>query len=200
MGDVELAGEVRARRVRPSRDLVDTIVHNRCWASAAALIALPDLDEDLGVQLLAARPALLAWIVRRARGSNLLSVALRDYFPDSKLGGIIEILLEWLQVYREYPEVEIRKCIPVLPRLPEIVEFLSALVDGCLQSLVRLDADLIEKVVEALTRVHADFSRNERLCASVRAAYRAKLNPSSARTPMIELMVLPLCFTRHPFL
>lgn len=190
--DVALASEVRSRRVRPSRDLVDTIVHHRCWASAVATIGLPELDEDLSVHLLVARPQLLPAVVRRARGSNVLSVALRDNLPDSKLAGIVEVLLQWIQVYREFPADEVRKSIPMLPSLSDIVEFLGVLVDGCLQSLVRMDAELIEKVVQALSKLQSELGRNERLCGSVRAAFRAKPGKSHARAPMVELTVLPL--------
>mmetsp|Transcript_9799 Transcript_9799/g.30482 ORF Transcript_9799/g.30482 Transcript_9799/m.30482 type:complete len:240 (-) Transcript_9799:90-809(-) len=191
--DAALAGEVRARSWQPSPELVAEVARRGCWASACALLALPELDEDLAVKLLRARPELLARVVRRARASHLLEQALRDNLPASQLPELLEVLLQWLEAYQEFPEEEVHRAAPSLPLLPDIVAFMGALSDGCLPSLARLEAPLLERAVEALAWVERDAAQATRLHAVVREACRIKkpVKTTGGEPQRIEVMRLP---------
>lgn len=189
--DEALAAEIRARRCPPSYELADEVVRRSCWASARALLALPELDEDLAVKLLAARPELLARLVRRARAPQHLATALRDQLPTSMVAQILETLLVWLAAYRDFPEAEVQSAAPGVPRLDEITAFLSAMADGCLPTLATVDCDLLERVVEALTVVQVDQARTERVYSSVRAICRIAAPLKAAiLPPAIEVVTL----------
>lgn len=172
--DDALAAELKSRRWAPSQELVDEIVRRRCWSAAKALLALPELDEAFTIKLLVAQPQFLARVVRRARAPQMLDVALRDHFPASQLATTLEVLLDWLAAYRDFPEAEVQKLCPGMPLLNEVIGFLNALADGCQPALAMLESDLLERVVEAISFVQADVARLERLYAAVRAVYRIR--------------------------
>eukprot|EP00406_Dinophysis_acuminata_P054764 CAMPEP_0179320210 /NCGR_PEP_ID=MMETSP0797-20121207/57923_1 /TAXON_ID=47934 /ORGANISM="Dinophysis acuminata, Strain DAEP01" /LENGTH=607 /DNA_ID=CAMNT_0021031685 /DNA_START=21 /DNA_END=1844 /DNA_ORIENTATION=- len=190
--DEAIAVELRRRRWKPSHKLVDTIVQHQCWAAAGALLSLPELDEHLAIRLLSARVELLPYIVRRARTPQQLELALRDHLPASLLPAILEVLLEWLEAYRDCPEAAVQKAAPGLPRAVEVVGFLRALADGCLPSLAALDEGLIERVVESLNSIHVDLARTERLCSTVRAAcwMTKPFHALSDAAPAVEVLQL----------
>jgi len=189
--DKALADELRRRYWRPSQELVDLIARHRCWSAAASMLGLPELDEALAVRLLAARPELLAHVVPRARARQGLDVALRDHLPASMVPRIIELLLDWLTAHRDFPDALIQSVAPGLPSQANVVSFMRALADGCLPTLARLDADLLERVLEALTAAQVDAGRSERLYGAVRAASRVP-QPFIAviDAPAIEVAVL----------
>jgi len=191
--DEALAAELRGRRWRPSHALVDVVVRRECWRTARALLTLPELEEDLAVRLLGSRPSLLPRVLCRASAPELLGAALRVHLPASQLRGVLEALLELVEARRDWPEEEILRVVPCAPSIGEVVEFLSALADGCMLSLVQLEADLLERTVEALTWVQHDLARTNNLCASIREACRIKAPLQGAsHTRPVEVMLLPL--------
>merc|ERR1712176_1556996 len=106
---------------------------------------------------------------------------------------MLRTILEWLNVYMEYPEEEVHSAAPSLPHIGEIVDFLSALVDGCLPNLARLDRSLLELMCESLHRVQGLTVAAERVYAAVRAACRVRQPMrSSATRSNIEVCLLPL--------
>lgn len=189
------SAELRGRRWRLSPELVDSIVSHGSWAAARALLALPELDEALAVRLLAARPQLLTRVVRRARAPERLGAALRDHLPASQLKDTLEVLRVWLDSYAEFPEEELRQAVPDMPRPAETVQFLSSLAEGCLPSLARIDSELIDQIVDGLTRLQGDAIRTEKLYGSLRAAVQSgkSFRGANATTnKSVEAMLLPL--------
>lgn len=188
--DSALAAEVSARRWEPSHELVSELVRRKCWQSATALLNLPELDEDLAIRLLAARPELLAEVVRHTYAPNMLGQALQNHFPASQMPGALEVLLEWLEAHHALEE-KTRVVASGLPRVPEITTFMRALVDGCLPSLLRLEADLLERALESLVRTHSDCMRTQRLYTIIREVCRFKRKPEPVGTlPGIEVVRL----------
>mmetsp|Transcript_106590 Transcript_106590/g.318564 ORF Transcript_106590/g.318564 Transcript_106590/m.318564 type:complete len:623 (+) Transcript_106590:97-1965(+) len=187
--DRALAAAVKERRWAPSLELVNEIIYRRSWAAACALLSLPELDEDLSVKLLSARPELLARVVRRARAPHLLEPALRDNLPASQLPKLLEVLLQWLDAYRDFSQATLRREAPGLPELQDVVTFLGALADGCLPMLAQLEVDLLERTLEALMIVQKRSSRITHLYATLREAYRIRkpLRPV-AEAPAIEVV------------
>eukprot|EP00928_Gymnodinium_smaydae_P055788 TRINITY_DN39268_c0_g1_i1.p1 TRINITY_DN39268_c0_g1~~TRINITY_DN39268_c0_g1_i1.p1 ORF type:complete len:657 (-),score=146.76 TRINITY_DN39268_c0_g1_i1:54-2024(-) len=191
--DRSVAVEVRARRLKPTQEIVDEVAKRGCKQAARALLALPELNEDLAVQLLVAQPELLPRVVRRAREPHLLAGALRDRLPAKQLKSILEVLQIWLESYREFPEAELRAAVPGLPRPVETIQFLSALADGCLPSLAREDPEDIGRILEGLLNLQRDFIRTEHLYGSVRAALRPrKPFQQDSGTAPVEVMLLAL--------
>jgi len=189
--DRTLAMDIQARSMVPSPELVDDISRRGCWEAAAALLRLPELDEDLSISLLSARPQLLPQVVQRAHSSQFLDKALRDHLPATQLKEVLEQLLLWVQAYNEFSEDEIRKEAPSIPELPAIVAFLGSLVDGCLPALVLLEGDLVEQMLEALAKTKSNVFRTTKLYTLVREACRIQkpLRPLGM-PPAIEVTVL----------
>jgi len=189
--DSTLAKGIQARNMVPSTELVDEISQRGCWEAAAALLRLPELDEDLSMRLLRARPQLLPQVVRRAHSSQFLDQALRDHLPATRLTEVLEQLLLWVQAYNEFTEDEIRKEAPSIPELPAIISFLGSLVDGCLPALIQMEGDLVEQMLEALAKTKSHALRTAKLYALVREACRIKkpLRPVGM-SPAIEVTVV----------
>lgn len=189
--DRALAEELKGRSWRPSDELVDAIIQHRCWIAARTMLTLPELDERLAVRLLVARPEFLSRVVRRARAPHLLDVALRDHLPAAMLPNIVEVLNEWLAAYADFPKSAIATAAPGIPNQNEIVSFLSAIANGCLPSLSRLDGELLERVLENLQLAQADAARSEKLYGLVRAAcYVRKPMKAVIDVPVIEVALL----------
>lgn len=188
-----LAEAVRKRLWKPSHELVDAIVHYKCWAAGSALLALPDLEEGLAVRLLAAHSQFLARLVRRCRAPQSLEKALREHLPTSALPEILETCLEWLAAHRDFPESVLQKKVPGMPGPVDIVRFLKALADGCLTALARLDEDLLDRVLERLSSSQGERARAEKLYGAVRSCFRQR-RPTLVRgsAPVIEVALLPL--------
>lgn len=189
--DKLLAGEVEARRWEPSHSLIDELVHRECWETARALLSLPELDEEYSIRLLAARIEFLPDVVRRQCEPHLLERALCHYLHASRIPAVLENLLEWMEAYRESGEREVLRVAPVLPRLQEILVFMGALSGGCTPALARLDADLLERVADALGAAHTELSRSQKLYAVVREVCRMKKAVQSELTqPAVEIVRL----------
>jgi len=198
--DEAMAREVKRRLWPATHELVDLVAKGKCWQSARALLGLPELGEDLSVRLLAAdaslEASLLAHVVRRASTPQLLEAALSDHLPPALLPSLVEVLLEWMEAYRDLPHAAIQEAVPGLPTQAEVHRFLSALAGGCLPSLLRLEGDLLERVTEALSFAHKERDRSERTHAAVRAALRAgealaAMGARAAReAPAIEAMLV----------
>jgi len=192
--DKTLAKELRGRRWRPSQDLVETVVSRECWMSARALLALPELDEDFAVRLLAARPQLLPRVVRRAHNSRLLGASLCEHLTPERLREVLGVLRIWMDSYKEFPADVLITAAPDIPKPTEIVEFLSAIADGCLPSLVRLETEFIDQVLDGLASLQSDGVRTQKLYSTLRALLRPMqpLNNETLTTPTMEAMLLPL--------
>lgn len=190
--DAALAAEVRLRRWAPGHELVNLVVQHGCPATAAAILTLPEVEDDIAVKLLAARPALLSHVVRRTCRSERLSEALRAHYPSAKLAGLLEVLLEWLQIYCQWPEAEVRSAMPSLPLVQELVDFLCALIDGCLPSIVALDTALLERATRLLREMRHETGRRDGLYSVVRATCRMGQMKWWDEQRMFEVMMLPL--------
>lgn len=195
--DEALAAEVRKRVWPPSYELVDLVVRRQCCETARALLALPELGEDLSIQLLAADgaldAALLAPVVRRASTPRLLEAALRDHLPAALLPGLLEALLHWLDAYRDLAHAAVQEAMPGLPTQADIVRFLSAIADGCLPSLLRLDADLLERVSEGLSIAQKERNQTEHTYAGVHATLHSAGRAGRSaldEVPPVEVMLL----------
>jgi len=189
--DSTLAKGIQARNMTPSPELVDEISQRGSWEAAAALLQLPELDEDLSMRLLRARPQLLPQVVRRAHSSQFLDQALRDHLPTTRLTEVLEQLLLWVQAYNEFTEDEIRKEAPSIPELPAIISFLGSLVDGCLPALILMEGDLVEQMLEALVKAKSNAFRTTKLYTLVREACRIKKPLRPVGMPQaIEVTVL----------
>jgi len=188
--DKALADAVKRRSWLPSLELVNEVVYRRSWAAACALLSLPELDEDLSIKLLSARLELLSRVVRRAQAPHLLEHALRDNLPASQLPKVLEVLLQWLEAYRDFSEETLKKEAPGLPQLHEIITFLGALADGCLPMLAQLEVDLLERTLEAMLIVQKRSARATHLYAALREAYRIRkpLRPVT-EAPAIEVVL-----------
>jgi len=189
--DSTLVKGIQARSTVPSPELVDEISQRGCWEAAAALLRLPELDDDLSMRLLSARPQLLPLVVRRAHSSQFLDQALRDHLPAARLPDVLEQLLLWVQAYNEFAEEDICKEAPSIPELPAIISFLGSLVDGCLPALILMEGDLVEQMLEALAKAKSNAFRTNKLHTLVREACRIKkrLHPLGM-PPDIEVTVL----------
>jgi hypothetical protein len=188
-----LVAELKARRWRPSHELIDIIIERECWEVAHQLLSLPELGEDLAVRLAAARPGLIPAMVRHTFGSQRLAAALREHLPAAQIPAIIEIVLDILAAYLEYTEEELAEKIPGYPRPVEAVGFLSALADGCLTSLLSLEPQLLERVEDALTYVSHDAARMDNLYAAISACCSIRSAPRlAADTCPVEVCLLPL--------
>mmetsp|Transcript_30133 Transcript_30133/g.86257 ORF Transcript_30133/g.86257 Transcript_30133/m.86257 type:complete len:608 (-) Transcript_30133:118-1941(-) len=196
--DEALASEVRRRCWPPSHELVDIIVRGQCWAAARELLGLPELGEDLAVRLLAGdagqEASLLAHVVRRASTPGLLQAALENHLPPALLPALLEVLIEWMEAYREFTPAALQKAAPGLPTQAEIVRFLAAMADGCLPSLLRLEGDLLERVSEALLLAERERARGERTHSTLRAALKIKEGSAFLReareAPAVEALLL----------
>jgi len=188
-----LSAELRSRKWRPSHDLLDVIIKHECWEVSKQLLMLPELDEDLAVRPLVARSGLLPAVVRRTFDSQRLPGALRTHLPAAQLPGLIETLLELLEAHREYTEKELCEKMPGFPCVPEVVQFLGALADGCLTSLADLEPELLERVEEALAYANHDGSRVENLYGAVAASCSVKKAPRLApELRPVEVFLLPV--------
>jgi len=188
-----LAAELKSRSCKPSSELLDVVIQHECWEVCRQLLALPELDEDLVVRLIAARPCLLPSAIHHSFGSRRLASALREHLPAAKLPSVVEALVEILAAHREYTETELCKRMPGFPPVREVVAFLSALADGCLTPLTALDPQLLERVEEALGHVGHDGHRVENLYAAVSACCSVKKAPQlAAELRPVEVFLLPL--------
>lgn len=188
-----LSAELKSRNWKPSHDLVDVVIQHECWEVAKELIALPELDEELTVRLMVARPGLLPAAVRRTYGSQRLASALKTHLPTSQLPSVVETLLELLEAHREYTVKELCEKMPGFPPVAEVVEFLSALADGCLTSLTSLEPELLERVEEVVAYAGHDANRVENLYAAVSASCSVKKAPRLApELRPVEVLLLPV--------
>merc|ERR1712039_3270 len=126
----------------------------------------------------------------RSSTPRILEAALADHLPAALLPMVLEALLEWLHAYREYPEKVVQEFCPELPNQAEVTRFLSTLADACLPSLLRLDANLLERMAEALKTVQKSCSRWERMHAAVRAAVRLASLAGTTKLPAVEAVLL----------
>lgn len=179
-----VATAVKDRYWKPSHELLDVVVQCECREVALSLLRIPELDPDLAVRLLSCWPDLLAYIVARACTWAFLSSSLRNYLNVSRMPGILEVLLEWLDAYRRFPVEEIEKKAPGIPDVSSIVAFLSAFADGCLPSLARLDGDLLARVAEGIMRLEQDVTRAENLRACVQTCCHLEQFPGPTSAPV----------------
>eukprot|EP00405_Crypthecodinium_cohnii_P015198 CAMPEP_0206448940 /NCGR_PEP_ID=MMETSP0324_2-20121206/17793_1 /ASSEMBLY_ACC=CAM_ASM_000836 /TAXON_ID=2866 /ORGANISM="Crypthecodinium cohnii, Strain Seligo" /LENGTH=641 /DNA_ID=CAMNT_0053918223 /DNA_START=81 /DNA_END=2006 /DNA_ORIENTATION=+ len=168
--DDTMATLIAKRSWEPSHELVDLISDGKCWESAKRLLDLPDLGEDLSTRLLAAsgeEASILCKVVKRASTPSLLQAALSDYIQPAALPALVEVLVDWMEAYRDFGNDAVQRAAPELPTQAEIVRFLSALADGCLTSLLRLEGDLLERVAEVLMTADQDRRSQETLYSTM---------------------------------
>merc|ERR1712113_1001823 len=156
--ETSLTREVKRRKWVLSDALIDEVIHRECWETGHALLCLPELDEELAVKLLAARIEFLPKVVQRVSDQHLLEKALRSHLPTSSLPGVLEDLVEWIEAYHESGEKEVYRVAPGLPKLQDILVFMSALAGGCAPALALLEPDLLERVLEALGGVQTEIT------------------------------------------
>lgn len=191
--DHALAAEVLSRHIAPTPELIDEVVRRRCRGAAKALLSLPELQESAAVRLLVAWPEHLALVVSWGCASHQLEEALRDHVPASTLEQMLEVLLSWLQAYRDLPEAVVKEAAPGIPTLSAIVEFLACVGVGCMSTVARQDKNLLERVVEALEHVRIDQKNGERLFASARALYKIdKPLTAASESVLSDVVRLPL--------
>jgi len=188
--DKTLAAEVLERRCVPVPGFVNLVAQQGCNMTAGALLGLPELSDDSAAQLLAAEPRLLPRVVKRIRSMSSFDEALSKHLPAAKLPGILNDILDWLEAYRNFTEDEVRKVAPAIPDVGEVIVFLTALADGCLPILTRLDGDLLDRVREALSEAQGDVTHTEQLYANVRAMCRIRKPLQGAIGNSVEVMVL----------
>lgn len=188
-----LIDELANRRWRPCPKLVDVIIEQQSWEVARQLLRLPELDDDLAIRLLVARPILLPGVIRCTFGSRHLAGALQRHLPASQLPSVVKTALEFLDAHASYTLPELCAQIPSFPRVAEVVGFLTALAEGCFAMITSLDADLLECMEERLSWVSQASSRRETLHAAVFASCRIAKAPRLAAVPAaVELFLLPI--------
>jgi hypothetical protein len=191
--ETALITELQHRRWRASSELVEIIIQQEAWTVARQLLALPELDEDLAVRLLAARTAFLPAVVRRTSGSQRLAPALRRHIPAKLVEEVLELLLELMDAHKAYTLKDLRRKIPGFPHVAEIVGFFNALSKGCFSQIIGLDVNLLERVVECLSWASHSAARRESLHAAVSASTRLAKAPRLANDARpVEVSLLPL--------